>query len=99
MNKNTPDGRAMPDDLAKKINERLNRKTLRPEDELVDALEELARDIALIEPDPEDWAGWITYLLEALQEQAERDFKRTKYETMLETLRDDLTVRMDGGKW
>ena len=49
-----PDSWAMPDDLAKKINERLNKKTLRPEDELADALEEMARDIALIEPDPRD---------------------------------------------
>ena len=63
-----PDSWAMPDDLAKKLNERLNRKTLRPEDELADALEELARDIALIEPDPKDWGGWVVYLLEQMEE-------------------------------
>ena len=52
-----PAGWAMPDDLAKKVTEGLRRKTLSPEDELADALEEMARDIALIEPDPADWAG------------------------------------------
>jgi hypothetical protein len=56
---NIPDGWAMPDDLAKRINEGLSKKTLRPENELADALEEMARDIALIEPEPEpeDWGG------------------------------------------
>jgi hypothetical protein len=48
----------MPDDLAKKVNDTLNRKSLIPEDELADALEEMARDIALIEHDPQDWGGW-----------------------------------------
>lgn len=47
----------MPDDLAKKVSEALNRKSITPEDELADALDEMARDIALIEPDPKDWAG------------------------------------------
>ena len=42
----------MPDDLAKKLNEGLNKKSLRPEDELADALEEMARGIGLIEPVP-----------------------------------------------
>jgi hypothetical protein len=50
-------GRAMPDDLSKKISEALNRKSITPEDELQDAFEDMARDIALIEPDPMDWAG------------------------------------------
>jgi hypothetical protein len=62
MNNNSdlPDGWAMPDDMSKKINERLNRKTLRPEDELADALEEMAREIALTEPaDPKDWGWWV----------------------------------------
>ena len=47
-----PDSWAMPDDLAKKVSETLNKKRISPEDELADALEEMARDIALIEPDP-----------------------------------------------
>jgi hypothetical protein len=45
-------GRAMPDDLSKKISEALNKKSITPEQELQDALDEMARDIAIIEPDP-----------------------------------------------
>jgi hypothetical protein len=52
-----PDGWAMSDDLAKRINEVLNNKPVSPEDELADALDEMARDIALIEYDPHDRAG------------------------------------------
>ena len=50
-----PDGWAMPDDLAKKVSDALNNKRITSEDELADALEEITRDIALIEPDPQDW--------------------------------------------
>ena len=49
----------MPDDLAKKISEVLNNKSITPEDELADALGDMARDIALIEPNPMDWSGWV----------------------------------------
>jgi hypothetical protein len=49
----------MPHDLGKKVSETLNRKRISPEDELADALEELIRGIALIEPDPQDWVGWV----------------------------------------
>ena len=42
-----PDGWAMPDDLAKKISEVLNNKTITPEDEFADALDKMALDIAL----------------------------------------------------
>ena len=48
----------MPDDLARRKSEVLNNKPISPEDELADALEEMARDIALIEPNPEDWDAY-----------------------------------------
>jgi len=51
-NAEIPDGWSMPDDLAKKVSEALNRKSITPEDELQDALEEMARDNASIVPDP-----------------------------------------------
>lgn len=60
------DGWPMPDDLAKKINETLNNKRITSEDELADALEEMERDIALIEPDPRNWGGWVIYLSEQM---------------------------------
>ena len=40
----------MSDDLSKKISEVLSNKPLTPEDEFADAPEDMARDIALIEP-------------------------------------------------
>jgi hypothetical protein len=67
-----PDSWAMPDDLAKRVSQSLSKKRSTPEDELANALEELARDIALIEPDPEAWAGWVIYLLEQLETEAKR---------------------------
>ena len=42
----------MPDYMARKVSEVLNKKPISPEDELADALEDMARDIALIEPNP-----------------------------------------------
>lgn len=59
----------MPDDLAKKITEGLENKRLTPEEELADALEEMARDIALIEPDPSEWASWVKYLVDQLKKE------------------------------
>ena len=46
-NPELPEGWAMPDDLLKKISEVLNKKRITPEGELADALDEMARDIAL----------------------------------------------------
>ena len=38
----------MPDDLAKRISELVNKKPYGPEDDLKEAIDDLARDIALI---------------------------------------------------
>ncbi|MHA2402320.1 MAG: hypothetical protein ACXADH_04950 [Candidatus Kariarchaeaceae archaeon] len=86
-----PDTWAMPDDLAKKVSETLNKKRITPEDELADALEELARDIALIEPDPRDWGGWVIYLLEQMEVEAKRRMKSGNFEEMIEKLISDLS--------
>jgi hypothetical protein len=61
---------ALPDDLAKRISELVNKKPISPEDELADALEDMARHIALIEPNPQDWGGWVIYLLDQLAAEA-----------------------------
>ena len=71
-----PESWAMPEQMARKVNERLNRKTLRPEDDLSNALAEMAQDIALIEPDLRDWAGWVIYLLEQMELEAKRREKK-----------------------
>lgn len=75
-NPDLPEGWAMPDDLARKVNESINRKRITPEDELQDAFSDLTRDLALIEPNPSDWGWWVSYLLEQLDEEAERRGKK-----------------------
>ena len=89
----------MPDNLSKKISEVLNTKPISPEDELADALGEMARDIALIEPDPKDWGWWVTYLLEQLEGEAERRIKHDDFDDMLRTLLSELTKRVESRKW
>ncbi len=73
----------MPDDLAKKISEVLNNKPISPEDELADALGDMSRDIALIEPNPVDWGEWVIYLLEQMEGEAPRRLKRGEFENLL----------------
>jgi hypothetical protein len=80
----------MPDDLSKKISDVLNKKSITPEDELQAALDEMARDIALIEPNPGDWEWWVTYLLEKLEEEAQRRGKQAEFVKMLEHLKKDI---------
>ena len=59
-----------------------------PEEELADALEETARDIAIIEPNPMDWAAWVIYLVDELEEVAKK--KRYDFELVRKTLVNDL---------
>ena len=73
---NIPDGSAMPDGRAKKISEVLNNKPISPENELADALEDMALDIASIEPNPQDWGGWIIYVLEQIQVESRGEGKQ-----------------------
>jgi hypothetical protein len=85
-NAEIPDGWAMPDDLANQVNKALNKKPITPEQELQDALDEMARDIALIEPNPEDWGGWMQYFLEQMEEESKRRVKHLDFERMLKSL-------------
>ena len=99
-NNDIPSGWAMPDDMAERINEVINRKiNTFPFDELRDALDQTAGELAQIEPDPRDWIGWVTYLLEALQNIAQESKKPEDYEIMLKALLDELEIRIKGGRW
>ena len=69
-NNDLPPGWAMPEDLAKQVNEALDKKSITPENDLQDELDEMARDIALIESNPVNWGGWMSYLLEPLEGEA-----------------------------
>ena len=77
----------------------LNNKPTSPEHDLQDALDEMARDIALIEPNPVDWGGWVTYMLEQLEGEAQRRVRIGDFEKMLRTLAKELTERAEGGRW
>ena len=85
-----PDSWAMPDELAKRVSETLNNKRTTPEDALADALEEMARDIALIEPDPQDWGGWIELLVEKMVEEAKKRRKSAEFDQMMILLKMNL---------
>ena len=83
-----PDTWGVPDDLAKKITEELRKKQLTREEELADVLEEMAKDIAIIEPDPSDWASWVKYFVDQLEKEARK--KRLNFEVMRQALLDEL---------
>jgi len=93
-----PPGWAMPDDLAKKINEVLSNKPITPEDAVQNALDEIARDIALIEPDPDDWGWWVTYLLEQMEIHADKRKSINNYEQTLVGRVDKFQNRIKGGR-
>ena len=54
----------------------------------------MTRDIALIEPNPCDWGEWVAYLLEKLEEEAQRRGKDAFYKEMLRPLKQDLGNRI-----
>ena len=53
----------------------------------------MARDIALIEPNPEDWGGWVIYLLEQMEAEAQRRGKQRDFDEMMKSLREDLNLQ------
>jgi len=46
----------MPDSMAKRVSDGVNKKPLSPEDKVQSVLDEMDRDISLIEPNPKDWS-------------------------------------------
>ena len=101
MSKNPtiPDTWGISDDLANKVREALSKKSIRPEDAVQKSLEEIARDIAIIEPDPKDWGWWVTHLLELLEEEANNGRNRASFEAMLHDSRDKLDDHIKGNTW
>ena len=89
-NPDLPEGWAMPEYMAKRVSESVNKKPVSPEDKLQKALDEVARDIALIEPEPKDWAWWVSYLLEQLEEEAKRRGRGKDFERMVRLLQQNL---------
>ena len=86
-----PEGWAMPEYMAKRVSDSVKRKPESPEDQLQKALDEVARDIALIEPEPKDWAWWVPYLLEQMEGEAKGLGKQTDFNKMMKSLSKDIS--------
>lgn len=99
MSKNPeiPETWGIPDDQSNKVREAPSKKSIRPEDGVQKALVEIARDIAIIEPDPVDWGWWVIYLLEQMEAEAERRGKSGDYGEMLRSLKQELDNRISLG--
>lgn len=90
----------LPDGMAKSLGKAMEQKPKNnPLVDLMKSVSQTAEKIADLEPDPVDWDGWVSYLLEELQLQASKDFKPAAFEKMLRTLKTSLESRIDSGKW
>ena len=59
----------------------------------------MAWDIALIEPEPMDWAVWVSYLLEQMDSEAQKRRKDAAYKSMLLDLQNAIKTLIEGGRW
>ena len=59
----------------------------------------MAQVIALNEPDPKDWAGWVIYLLDQMEGEAQGQINLGDYGKMLRTLASEIVNHVDSGKW
>ena len=60
-NNDIPEGWAGSDNMAEWLRKSVNLKPYAPEDDLQEAIDDIARDIAILEPNPGDWGGWVIY--------------------------------------
>ena len=81
-----PPGWAMQEDQDRQISETLNKKPISPVDAMENVIKEIARDIALLEPNPHDWEWWVSYLLEQLEEKAQKRRNQVAYNEMVKSL-------------
>ena len=63
-------------------------------DDLREALNDTASDLAQLIPNPEDWSNWLIYFLEELEDKV---VDRTGFVEMLMEVQDYLSKRIDGG--
>jgi len=82
-NPNIPATWGIPDDQANQIQETLNKKSICHKDEVQKAIAELARDIAIFEPDPKDWEWWVNYLIAILGDEAKKKHVFNRYLCMV----------------
>jgi hypothetical protein len=90
-NPDLPPGWSMPQDQANSLTENLKKKKSKsPEQELDEALQDIARDIAILEPNPADWEGWVSILLAHLEAEARQRRKLVSFEEMVKSLQSGL---------
>jgi hypothetical protein len=68
-------------------------------EELRDLMAETARGMAQMQVAPGNWAGWIIYLLEALDDTAIQKNLENEFEFTLAGLEDALSTRLKTGHW
>ncbi|MCE1254623.1 MAG: hypothetical protein LWX83_13870 [Anaerolineae bacterium] len=69
-------------------------------DELQKLMEETASGLSAMEKQHQgNWAGWIIYLLEALDETASNSGSKNDYEFTLAGLQDSIATRLTNGHW
>jgi hypothetical protein len=71
------------------------------DDELKDILDETARQISSISPNPRTWLPWVLYLLERMEKEAtsENSTYKDLYRDMLAALEDALRNKRNTGGW
>ena len=87
---------SMPEEMARKLNESINKKPITPFDDLKDMLEQTANDLTLVEPDPENWSDWVAYFLEVLQIESQESGQSEKFDNMLRSLVKELSLAKTG---
>jgi hypothetical protein len=70
------------------------------EDDLRDALNDLASDIVDLESNPRTWLSWMVYLLARLEEKSTITASdKEAFAEMLSALQDEIRNRMRTGGW
>ena len=70
------------------------------EDDLRDALNDLASDIVDLESNPRTWLSWMVYLLARLEEKSTITASdKEAFSEMLSALEDEIRNRMRTGGW
>ena len=67
--------------------------------ELEATIDDVARDISQVYPDPEDWEGWALYFFEAMEQAAIENRHKEQFERMLKKLSYDIAKRVNIGSW
>ena len=67
--------------------------------ELEAVLDDAARDISKVYPDPEDWEGWVVYFFEVMEKTAIESRRKDQFERMLKKLANDIAKRVSLGSW